>query len=97
MKLEDKTSIITAGGTGLGKAIALEFANAGADIITVHIEACPYIHRVVQKIKDEEVKAGVSLNPGTPIDSLTDILSSLDFEWLKMVQCIFPVNKRQKG
>ncbi len=55
-----------------------QFADAGADIITVHIEACPHIHRVVQKIKDEEVKAGVSLNPGTPIDTLTDILPSLD-------------------
>jgi len=55
-----------------------QFAEAGADIITVHIEACPYIHRVVQKIKELGIKAGVSLNPDTPITTLNEILSSLD-------------------
>jgi len=55
-----------------------QFVNAGADIITVHIEACPYIHRVVQKIKESGVKAGVSLNPGTPVSTLNEILPSLD-------------------
>ncbi|MDP2729819.1 MAG: ribulose-phosphate 3-epimerase [Dehalococcoidales bacterium] len=54
------------------------FADAGADILTVHIEACPYIHQVVEQIKRLGVKAGVSLNPGTPPDRLTDILPSLD-------------------
>ncbi len=55
-----------------------QFADAGADIITVHIETCPHIHRVVQAIKESGVKAGVSLNPDTPIDTLSDILTSLD-------------------
>ncbi len=55
-----------------------QFADAGADIITVHIEACPHIHRVVQTIKDLGVKAGVSLNPGTPMDMLEEILPFLD-------------------
>jgi len=55
-----------------------QFVNAGADIITVHIEACPHIHRVVQKIKESGVKAGVSLNPGTPVSTLNEILPSLD-------------------
>ena len=55
-----------------------QFADAGADIITVHIEACPHIHRVLQTIKGLGVKAGVSLNPGTPIDTLNEILASLD-------------------
>ena len=55
-----------------------QFASAGADIITVHIEACPHIHRVVQQIKGLGVKAGVSLNPATPITTLNEILSSLD-------------------
>ena len=55
-----------------------QFAEAGADIITVHIEACPHIHRVIQAIKELGVKAGVSINPGTPIDTLDDILPSLD-------------------
>jgi len=55
-----------------------QFADAGADIITVHIEACSHIHRVVQKIKELGVKAGVSLNPGTPLDTLNEVLPSLD-------------------
>ncbi len=55
-----------------------QFAAAGADIITVHIEACPHIHRVVQAIKELRVKAGVALNPGTPTDTLNDILPTLD-------------------
>jgi len=55
-----------------------QFVDAGADIITVHIEACSHIHRVVQTIKEAGVKAGVSLNPGTPIDTLMEVLPSLD-------------------
>ncbi|MEK7352925.1 MAG: ribulose-phosphate 3-epimerase [Chloroflexota bacterium] len=55
-----------------------QFAQAGADIITVHIEACPDIHPVIKAIKELGVKAGVSLKPETPLDSLTKILPSLD-------------------
>ena len=55
-----------------------QFADAGADVITVHIEACPHIHGVVQMIKGLGVKAGVALNPGTSVDALKGILSLLD-------------------
>jgi len=55
-----------------------QFAEAGADIITVHIEACSHIHRVVQTIKELGVKAGVALNPGTPISMLNEVIPSLD-------------------
>ena len=55
-----------------------QFVDAGADIITVHIEGCPHIHRLVQTIKGLGVKAGVALNPGTPIDTLEEVLPSLD-------------------
>lgn len=55
-----------------------QFVKAGADIISVHVEACPHIHRVVQMIKGLGVRVGVALNPGTPIDVLEEILSSLD-------------------
>ena len=55
-----------------------QFADAGADIITVHIEACLHIHQVVQTIKKLGVKAGVALNPGTPIDTLKEVLPTLD-------------------
>jgi len=55
-----------------------QFADAGADIITVHMEAFPYIQRVVQMVKELGVKAGVAINPGTPIDTLKEVLPSLD-------------------
>ena len=55
-----------------------QFADAGADIITVHIEACPHIYHVVQQIKESGVRVGVSLNPGTPIDSVKKLLPSVD-------------------
>jgi ribulose-phosphate 3-epimerase len=55
-----------------------QFVDAGADIITVHVEACPHLHRVVQMVKGLGVKVGVSLNPGTPIDALKEFLSFLD-------------------
>ncbi|MBN1366414.1 MAG: ribulose-phosphate 3-epimerase [Dehalococcoidales bacterium] len=54
------------------------FAKAGADIITVHIETCPHIHRTVHQIKSTGVKAGVSLNPGTSVSMLTEILPAVD-------------------
>ncbi len=55
-----------------------QFARVGANIITVHLEACTHIHRVVQTIKESGVKAGVAINPGTPIEMLNEILPSLD-------------------
>lgn len=54
------------------------FARAGSNIITVQLEACPHLHRVVQAIKELGVKAGVAINPATPVSSLTDILADLD-------------------
>jgi ribulose-phosphate 3-epimerase len=55
-----------------------EFARAGADIITVHQEAVPHLHRTIQLIKSLGKKAGVSLNPGTPVETLDVILDDLD-------------------
>ena len=63
------------------------FAEAGAGIITVHPEACLHLHRVIYQIKDLGVRAGVSLNPGTPISVLDDVLSDLD---LVMVMTVNP-------
>jgi ribulose-phosphate 3-epimerase len=54
------------------------FAKAGADIITVHQEAVPHLHRTVQLIKSLGKKAGVSLNPATPVETLDVILDELD-------------------
>ncbi|SFG36943.1 ribulose-5-phosphate 3-epimerase [Desulfotomaculum arcticum] len=55
-----------------------QFARAGADIITVHAETCPHLHRTVQAIKETGVKAGVALNPSTPPDILEYVLGQLD-------------------
>jgi ribulose-phosphate 3-epimerase len=55
-----------------------QFADAGSDIITVHPEACTHIHRTVQYIKDLGIKAGVAINPGTPVTMLEEILSDID-------------------
>ena len=62
-----------------------QFADAGANIITVHVETCLHIHRTVQSIKEIGIKAGVSLNPATPIGTLEEILSSLDLVLLMTV------------
>ncbi|MGL5439959.1 MAG: ribulose-phosphate 3-epimerase [Filifactoraceae bacterium] len=55
-----------------------DFVAAGADIITVHVEACKHIHRTIQSIKEKGVKAGVAINPGTPLESIEWILDDLD-------------------
>jgi ribulose-phosphate 3-epimerase len=62
-----------------------QFAQAGADIITVHVEVCPHLHRVVESIKELGVKAGVSLNPSTPLTEAEEILPFLDLVLLMSV------------
>lgn len=55
-----------------------QFAEAGADIITVHPEAGPHLHRSIQLIKSLGKKAGASINPGTPVEALNDVIGMLD-------------------
>lgn len=55
-----------------------EFAEAGADIITVHVETCPHLNRTVQQIKELGCRAGVALNPSTPLVMLEEVLSDVD-------------------
>lgn len=55
-----------------------DFADSGANIITVHIEACPQLHRTIQLIKKLGVKAGVALNPATPLNSIENIIPQVD-------------------
>ncbi|CAM4259586.1 ribulose-phosphate 3-epimerase [Cytophagaceae bacterium 50C-KIRBA] len=54
------------------------FAKAGAQVLTVHYETCPHLHRTIQQIKDLGCLAGVALNPSTPVHVLEDIISDLD-------------------
>jgi ribulose-phosphate 3-epimerase len=63
-----------------------KFSQLGADILTVHFEACPHLHRTVQKIKDLNLKAGVAINPHTPVSFLKSIIGDLD------LVCIMSVN-----
>lgn len=55
-----------------------DFVRSGADIITVHQETCPHLHRTIYQIKDAGAKAGVVLNPATPVETITDILADVD-------------------
>ncbi|MGM0873624.1 MAG: ribulose-phosphate 3-epimerase [Bacillota bacterium] len=62
-----------------------EFVRAGANIITVHVEACKHLHRTIQLIKSEGIKAGVVLNPHTPIESIQHVLEDIDMVLLMTV------------
>lgn len=55
-----------------------QFVKAGADYITVHVEACPHLHRTLQLIRSYDVKSGVVLNPHTPVESILHVLDQVD-------------------
>lgn len=55
-----------------------DFAEAGADIITVHQETCPHLHRTIQLIKNHNVKAGVVINPATPVAMIKEVIANVD-------------------
>ena len=63
-----------------------DFKKAGADILTVHYEACPHLHSILQQIKAHGMKAGVALNPHTSVDLLKDVIKDID------VVCVMSVN-----
>ena len=64
---------------------AEDFKKAGANNLSVHIEACPHLHRNIQQIKSLSMKAGVALNPHTPVEALKDILADIDMVCLMSV------------
>lgn len=65
---------------------AQAFKDAGADVLTVHVEACRHLHRNIQQIKALGMKAGVALNPHTPISAIEEIIADVD------LVCIMSVN-----
>jgi len=65
---------------------AQAFKDAGADVLTVHVEACRHLHRNIQQIKSLGMKAGVALNPHTPISSIEEIIADVD------LVCVMSVN-----
>ena len=66
------------------------FAEAGANILTIQAEVCPHLHRVVQQIKELGVKAGVAINPGTPVSAVEEVLPDLDLVLVMSVNPGFP-------
>lgn len=62
-----------------------DFAASGAELITVHAEACPHLHRTIQNIEEQGVQAGVALNPATPLTVLDNILTDIDLVLLMTV------------
>ena len=63
-----------------------DFKKAGADVLTVHYEACPHLHSTLQQIKAQGMKAGVALNPHTPVNLLKDVIKDIE------VVCVMSVN-----
>ncbi len=70
-----------------------DFKKAGADIITVHLEACQHVHRNIQQIKSLGMKAGVALNPHTPVSFVKDILADVDLILIMSVNPGFGAQK----
>jgi len=70
---------------------AEQFKNAGADILSVHIEACPHLHRNIQQIRSLGMKAGVAINPHTSVSELSDVLADID------LVCMMSVNPGYGG
>jgi ribulose-phosphate 3-epimerase len=70
---------------------AEQFKNAGADILSVHIEACTHLHRNIQQIRSLGMKAGVAINPHTPVSELSDVLADID------LVCMMSVNPGYGG
>ncbi len=63
------------------------FADAGADTLTVHLEACTHIHRTLHAIRELGIQAGLALNPGTPVDLASEIIADID---LLLLLCVNP-------
>ena len=61
------------------------FAKLGAEILTVHFEACNHLHRSIQKIKSCDMKAGIALNPHTPVDNISEVIQDIDLVCLMSV------------
>lgn len=72
---------------------AEQFKNAGADILSVHIETCPHLHRNIQQIKSLGMKASVAINPHTPVSDLVDVIGDIDMVCMMSVNPGFGAQK----
>jgi ribulose-phosphate 3-epimerase len=73
------------------------FLDAGADIVTVHAEACTHLHRVVAQIKEHGARAGVAINPGTSVSAIEEVLQWLDLVLVMSVNPGFPAQRYIPG
>ena len=76
--LSGRVAVVSGAAQGMGRATGIAVAEAGADVISVHPEAGPHLHRSVQTIKGLGKRAGVVLNPGTPISAITHVIDDID-------------------
>lgn len=70
-----------------------DFVDAGADVVTVHVEACTHLHRVLSRIRELGAMAGVTLNPGTPLTAIAEVLPNVD---LALIMSVNPGFSGQK-
>ena len=78
MRLDGKKGFVTGAARGIGKCTARAFAEAGADILTVHYEACKDIRATLDKIKACGMKTGLAISPDTPVEVLKEFLGEVD-------------------
>ena len=78
MRLDGKKGFVTGAARGIGKCTATAFAEAGADILTVHYEACKDIRATLDKIKACGMKTGLAISPDTPVEVLKEFLGEVD-------------------
>ena len=86
MRLDGKKGFVTGGARGIGKCTATAFAEAGADLITVHYEACGNVKETLAAIRETGKKVGITIKPGTDVSVLEDYIEDVDLILIMSVE-----------